>query len=58
LEHDFADPSFKYNISFSIDLLFIIVGRIMIALNKYLKPEKQLIETLENLKEKGETAKE
>lgn len=58
LEHDFADPSFKYNISFSIDLLFIIVGRIMIALNKYLKPERQLIETLEKLKEKGETVKE
>ncbi|QEH61598.1 hypothetical protein SCHIN_v1c04010 [Spiroplasma chinense] len=52
LEHDFADPACKYNITFSIELLFIIVGRIMLALNKTLKTELQIRETLEELRNK------
>ncbi|QHX36476.1 hypothetical protein [Spiroplasma sp. BIUS-1] len=50
IEHDFVDPSFKYNICFSLELLFIIIGRIMLALNKYLQSEMEIRKTLENLK--------
>ncbi|AHI52644.1 hypothetical protein [Spiroplasma culicicola] len=50
LEHDFADPLCKYNITFSIELLFIIIGRIMLVLNKTLKNEIDIRKTLEELK--------
>ncbi|AKU80121.1 hypothetical protein [Spiroplasma turonicum] len=50
LEHDFADPNFNYNISFSINLLFIIIGRIVLALDKHLKTEKSMRQTLDSLR--------
>ncbi|WP_338985418.1 hypothetical protein [Spiroplasma endosymbiont of Diplazon laetatorius] len=50
IEHDFVDPAFKYNICFSLELLFIIIGRIMLALNKYLQSEMEIRKTLDNLK--------
>ncbi|QGS51703.1 hypothetical protein [Spiroplasma tabanidicola] len=49
LEHDFADPSEKYNITFLIELLFIIIGRIMLVLNKTLMSESDIRKTLEDL---------
>ncbi|ARU92054.1 hypothetical protein SCLARK_001550 [Spiroplasma clarkii] len=51
LEHDFSNPSRKYNISFSLQLLFIIIGRIMLVLRKTLKTDlemKQIFEVLKN----------
>ncbi|AUM62478.1 hypothetical protein [Spiroplasma monobiae] len=50
IEHDFVDPTFKYNICFSLELLFIIIGRIMLAINKYLKSDKEVRKTLDHLK--------
>ncbi|ALD66157.1 hypothetical protein [Spiroplasma cantharicola] len=50
IEHDFVDPTYKYNICFSLELLFIIIGRILLALNKYLQSDEQIKETLESLR--------
>ncbi|AGR40943.1 hypothetical protein [Spiroplasma taiwanense] len=50
IEHDFVDPTYKYNISLSLELLFIIIGRIMLGLTKYLKSENEIRETLDSLK--------
>ncbi|WP_094049464.1 hypothetical protein [Spiroplasma corruscae] len=50
LEHDFADPNFNYNISLSINLLFIIIGRIVLALDKHLKNDENLSKTLDKLR--------
>ncbi len=50
IEHDFVDPAYKYNICFSLELLFIIIGRIMLALNKYLQSNDQIKETLDSLR--------
>ncbi|QBQ07488.1 hypothetical protein SGLAD_v1c02890 [Spiroplasma gladiatoris] len=52
LEHDFADPTEKYNITFLIELLFIIIGRIMLVLNKTIQTESEIRNTLENLEKK------
>ncbi|AKX34462.1 hypothetical protein SLITO_v1c08470 [Spiroplasma litorale] len=51
LEHDFADPNFGYNISFSINLLFIIIGRITLALDRYLKNEEGMSVLFDKLRE-------
>ncbi|AOG60195.1 hypothetical protein SHELI_v1c02400 [Spiroplasma helicoides] len=52
LEHDFTDPIEKYNITFSIELLFIIIGRIMLALSSTLKNELEIREELERLEKR------
>ncbi|AUB31362.1 hypothetical protein [Spiroplasma floricola] len=51
IEHDFVDPSYRYNICFSLQLLFIIIGRIILALNKYIQSESEVRKTLDNLKQ-------
>ncbi|WP_339021428.1 hypothetical protein [Spiroplasma endosymbiont of Atherix ibis] len=51
IEHYFVDPSYRYNICFSLQLLFIIIGRIILALNKYIQSEADVRKTLDNLKQ-------
>ncbi|AXK51442.1 hypothetical protein [Spiroplasma alleghenense] len=46
LEHDFADPSSQYNISFSILLLFIIIGRCMLLINDTFMDDREINEIL------------
>jgi len=42
IEHDFSNPSSRYNITFSLQLLFIIIGRIMLILRKTLKSDLEM----------------
>ncbi|AGR41937.1 hypothetical protein [Spiroplasma diminutum] len=51
IEHDFVDPSYKYNICFSLELLFIIIGRIMLSLNLHMQSEIEIRKTLDSLKQ-------
>lgn len=53
LEHDFSNPSRKYNITFSLQLLFIIIGRIMLLLRKTLLSDLEMKQVFEELKRKN-----
>lgn len=53
IEHDFIDPSFQYNISLSIELLFIIIARVLLSLKYNLLDKQEIAKKLQSLKDKN-----
>ncbi|WP_338970493.1 hypothetical protein [Spiroplasma endosymbiont of Labia minor] len=50
IEHNFADPSLKYNIQWIIDILFILVARLMMQIIEDFKENDMIIQQLQKSK--------